>query len=622
MNIARVLIAEDEAVIALDIKNRIISFGYQVVGIAATAEECIKLASDTKPDLVLMDIILRGNTTGITAAEILKRDYDLRVIFLTAHTDDATIAKAKLTEPLGFIIKPFEAKEIKTTLEIALYKAKMERQLAESELRYRTLVLTATDGVLTLDENGIVTSVNNKAIELFGYYEAEIVGSSIKKILPDVFVNHLKEGIKKFLEVGKVVTTNTMELLARKKEGTDFPVELSFSQWETKSKSQFTLIIRDITLRRESESVIRKYQAELERRVEERTVELTQLINQLPIGINLYNMDGNVIYKNRACSKIWIKTVDELESENYSVFNDPILIRYGYLEKLKEVFEKGGSFSTKPLYFDKEELSFEGKDEGHLFILHFYAVINDTGNVFRIVNLVEDITDHAIAEEANLALREQKITSSLIFEKLEIERNRISRELHDGLGQILSAIKINLEVFEKGNRDDLHPLITAKTLIGDANSEIKNIIFSLHPSFLDKYGLVTALKSLCQSMNESTGILFNLINHGLLRRLNPKHELTVFRVVQEAINNIVKHSKSKTADVIIYLNSDILSIIINDKGIGFNVSQVGDPKRPKSFGLVSMRERVEILDGSFNIESEPGKGTEISIIIPVSASDE
>jgi DNA-binding NarL/FixJ family response regulator len=81
MNIARVLMAEDEAVIALDIKNRIISFGYQVVGIAATAEECIKLASDTKPDLVLMDIILRGNTTGITAAEILKRDYRCARLF-------------------------------------------------------------------------------------------------------------------------------------------------------------------------------------------------------------------------------------------------------------------------------------------------------------------------------------------------------------------------------------------------------------------------------------------------------------------------------------------------------------------------------------------------------------
>jgi PAS domain S-box-containing protein len=622
MNVARVLIAEDEAVIALDIKTRIISFGHQVVGIAITAEECIKLAADTKPDLVLMDIFLKGNTTGITAAEILKRDYDLRVIFLTAHTDDTTIAKAKLIEPLGFIIKPFEAKDIKTTLEIALYKAKMEKQLLESELKYRTLVLTSTDAMLTLDENGLITSTNNKTIEMFGYSESDIVGSSIKKVLPDVFINHLKEGIKRFLEVGKVLTANTMELLARKKDGDVFPVELSFSQWETKNRLQFTLIIRDITIRRMSEEVIRKYQLELERRVEERTVELTQLINQLPIGINLYNMDGHIVYKNRACAKIWNKTVKELDAENYSVFDDPILKRYGYSDELKEVFIYGGSFNTKPIFFDQEELFSDGRQDGHLFVFHFYAVINDSGNVFRVVNMIEDITDRAIAEEANLALREQKITSSLIFEKLELERNRISRELHDGLGQILSAIKINLEVFEKGNKEDLHPLIVAKALIGDANNEIKNTIFSLRPSFLDKFGLVTALKSLCESLLESTGIKINLVNHGLLKRLCLKHELAAFRVVQEAINNIVKHSQSKTADIIIYLNNDILNIIIKDRGIGFNVSQIGDPKRPKSFGLVSMRERVEILNGSFNIESEPGRGTEISIIIPVGGSDE
>lgn len=620
MSKPKILIAEDEAVIALDIKSRLISFGYDIVGIARTADECIKLASREKPDIVLMDIFLKGETTGITAAEILKRDYNLRVVFLTAHTDDATIEKAKLAEPLGFIVKPFELQDIKTTLEISLYKAKMEMKLSESELKYRTLVLTATDAVLTLDVDGFITSINNKAFEMFGFPEEDIVGKSIKTILPDVFINHLQSGITRFLNVGKSITPDTIELLAKKKDGRNFPAEISFSQWQNTTGVQFTLIVRDITRRKESEETIKKYQLELEKRVEERTVELTELINQLPIGINLYNMKGEVVYKNRVAAKIWNQSVSELEQHNYTVFSDEIFARYGYSESIKTLFSEGISFKTKPLYFDSEELFSSDDENGRLFIFHFFGVINESGEIFRVVSLIEDITDRAKAEEANIALKERKHSTALIFQRLEEERIRISRELHDGLGQILSAIKMNIEAYERGDVDDYKPLFTAKNLIGDANTEIKNILYSLRPTFLEKYGLVTAIKSLCDSSTEATGIKFKFIRHGELYRLKSDFELTVFRIVQEAVNNIIKHSKTKSAEVVVSLNNENINIIIKDFGVGFKFSDSNDLINLKSYGLVSMRERIEILNGSLNIDTELDKGTEISIIIPISGS--
>ena len=238
-------------------------------------------------------------------AEEIKANLNIPIVFLTAHSDDQTIQRAKLTEPYGYIIKPFEIKDLQSTIEIALYKSKMETRLAESELKYRTLFLTATDAVLTLDEDGTITSFNNKVLQMFDYDEKELMGESIKKLLPDVFVNHLVEGVKRFMEAGKPVSSDTLEISAKRKSGEAFPVEFSFSQWKANEKIHFTLIIRDITKRKEDEKALLRAHVELEMRVAERTAELRSLIDQSSIAITNYNLHGEAIYVNKAWENIW-----------------------------------------------------------------------------------------------------------------------------------------------------------------------------------------------------------------------------------------------------------------------------------------------------------------------------
>ena len=130
----RILVVEDEAVIAMDIEDRLERMGYVVVGSAADGDRAVKLAELHKPDLALMDIHIRGDRDGIEVAEIFARDFNIPCIFLTAYSDEATIQRAIRTQANGYLLKPFHDREMRATVELALFKHKTARQLSE----YRT----------------------------------------------------------------------------------------------------------------------------------------------------------------------------------------------------------------------------------------------------------------------------------------------------------------------------------------------------------------------------------------------------------------------------------------------------------------------------------------------------
>ncbi|MBL8019819.1 MAG: response regulator [Leptospirales bacterium] len=195
MTEAKILIVEDESIVALNLQNRLKSLGYGVAGVAASGEDAVKRCGEVNPDLVLMDIMLQGEMDGIGAAERIRKNYDVPVVYLTAYADDVTLDRAKMTEPFGYILKPFEVKEIRTTVEIALYKHKMERLLRESEERYMRTVSGANDGIWDWDlvTNTVYYSPRWKAI--FGFDDAEIGNS------PDEWLNRVHADDRPGLEM-------------------------------------------------------------------------------------------------------------------------------------------------------------------------------------------------------------------------------------------------------------------------------------------------------------------------------------------------------------------------------------------------------------------------------------
>ena len=179
---AGILVVEDEPVVALDLRTRLTRMGYIVVETVARGEDAVALAGTLSPNLILMDIRLRGGMDGIAAAEEIRNRYGLPVIYLTAHADEATVDRARITEPFGYILKPFDERELRTVIEMALYKHDAERKLRESERRYATTLSSIGDAVIATDPGGGVTFMNPVAEKLTGWSLAETFGTSLKSI--------------------------------------------------------------------------------------------------------------------------------------------------------------------------------------------------------------------------------------------------------------------------------------------------------------------------------------------------------------------------------------------------------------------------------------------------------
>jgi diguanylate cyclase (GGDEF)-like protein/PAS domain S-box-containing protein len=167
MTQTRILVVEDESIVALDIQDRLEALGYDVPTPVASGEKAIEQAGELRPDLVLMDIQLQGRMDGVEAADQIRRLFGIPVIYLTANADHPTVQRAKVTEPFGYVIKPFEERELHTTIEVALYKHQAEHRLKESEERYRLLAELSPEAIIVQSDNSIVYA-NPAAANLFG----------------------------------------------------------------------------------------------------------------------------------------------------------------------------------------------------------------------------------------------------------------------------------------------------------------------------------------------------------------------------------------------------------------------------------------------------------------------
>ncbi len=149
---ARLLVVEDELIVSADLQDQLVRLGYQVAGAAVTGEDAIKKAASLTPDIVLMDIILKGEMDGIEASAVIREQTHIPVIFLTANSNDGILERAKVTEPFGYLLKPFEQRHLKTTIEMALYKGRMERERARlvTELQDALAKVQTLSGLLPI----------------------------------------------------------------------------------------------------------------------------------------------------------------------------------------------------------------------------------------------------------------------------------------------------------------------------------------------------------------------------------------------------------------------------------------------------------------------------------------
>jgi PAS domain S-box-containing protein len=187
MALASILVVEDETIVARDVATRLSRRGYAVCGIAATADEAVALAGERKPDLVLMDIMLKGDVDGIAAANQIRDTYGLPVVFITAYADEQTLQRAKVSDAFGYILKPFEERELHITIEMALYKHRMEARLRESEQWLSTILHSIGDGIIAADTGGRITFMNPVAEQLTGWTLAEAASRQVSDVFSTTY---------------------------------------------------------------------------------------------------------------------------------------------------------------------------------------------------------------------------------------------------------------------------------------------------------------------------------------------------------------------------------------------------------------------------------------------------
>ena len=387
---AKILIVEDEGITALEIQNKVESWGYSVVDVVSSGEDAVKIAMERKPNLILMDVVLKEKLTGIEAAKIIKKNQDVPVIYLTAYGDEKTLQNAKLTIPQAYIIKPFEENELKFAVEMALFKHEMEIKLKRSEEKYRTLAENARDIIFIMDLDDRVKYVNNFALKLLGLKPEEILGKSIKNFFP------MDVSDKQRSELDKNVQKNTSIRIESKILFPQSEMWLDTQLIPLKDKNCKTYgimgISRDITHRRTIEDALRKSEEKYRAMVEN----ISDVIFMVDNG-------GKITYISPTIEKITSYKQTEIMGSMLSTFVHP-----EDLEGLMDSIIKGFLNHER----SPQEFRIFDKDGSLKYLRTSGQTIIKDGKVMGVTGVFSDITKSKMMEAA-LKDSEQRLKAVL-----------------------------------------------------------------------------------------------------------------------------------------------------------------------------------------------------------------
>lgn len=259
--------------------------------------------------------------------------------------------------------------------------------------------------------------------------------------------------------------------------------------------------------------------------------------------------------------------------------------------------------------FEYRMLALDGRT---IWIHDLVNVVRENGRLKKLTGFMIDITERKQTEEK---LRE---LSGRLINAQEEERSRVARELHDDLNQRMALLSIELEQLAQkipaGENDIQRRISDLKTNAQEISSEIHRLSYRLHPSKLDHLGLAPAVKSLCDELSQHHGMQIEFSTKGFPATLPKDVTLCVFRIAQESLNNVIKHSGVEEARVTLVKNDDAIRLTISDFGRGFDTNS---ELSTRGLGFISMKERLRLVGGKIAIHSEPLCGTQIDVLVPL-----
>ena len=558
-----------------------------------------------------------------------------------------------------------------------------EKKLVESEEQFRAVAQSAVDAIISINQQSVITYWNHAAETLFGYRVDEILGQSLTTIMPRQFHLAHQSGVQSIVAAStNDILGKTAEFVGRKKDGSEFPLELSFAEWQTAEAKFFTAIIRDITARKLAETTAR-FRAEVNDvlassldyettlasvarlavphiadwcavyiAVEDGTIQQLALTHVDPAKVELahelqrrYLDNPNVPYSvpsviQTGKPKLVPPLMDEQRTSGHGNTTLETLPDFGWKSLMVVPLIAPGRTLGAITFVSAESGRYYGQADLELAqdLARRAALAMDNARLYHAAQSLNQELDQRVArrthelENTNQKLgvevaeharaREQlRLLAAHLQSAREEERIKIARTIHDELGTLMTAIKMDLAFLDRETNGEgpkkspatLHEEIGATTeLVNNAIETIHQIARELRPGVLDHLGLRAALEWQMQEFQERSKIECRFNSNLDEPNLDQARSTAVFRIMQETLTNVARHAQATRVEASLWKEGNNLILQVRDNGKG--ISGTPDANR---FGILGMRERAHIFGGEVTVQGSPGQGTVVTVQIPV-----
>jgi PAS domain S-box-containing protein len=624
----RIFLVEDQRLIAADLENTLKKLGYQVAGYAASGEEAIEMTRLAPPDLVLMDIRLRGDMDGIQAASAILEHSDIPIVYLTAYADEETILRAKITAPFGYVVKPFNQRELRAAIEIALYKHEADRRLAEERARrleaedFRLLVESVEDyAIFRLDPGGRVTTWNAGAERIKGYLSSEILGQHFSIFHPreDVVAGKPEDELRAAAADGRVED----EGWRVRKDGSRFWANVVITALHDAGGQGlgFGTVTRDLTERKRQEEAVRTSLRQLAQSEEE----FRSFFNLAVVGMSQIDAStGKFLRVNAKMEQMTGYARAELLDMTPTDLTHPD-------DRPRDVEGYRAMLAGETPHYTTEK-RYVCKDGRSIWVLlNTTAVRDEAGRPLRTASVTQDITDmKATEDKLREAVRTRDEFLQIASHELKTPLTPLQLQL-DTLARALQASGPDqqrlLGKLENATRQTERLSGLVESLLEVSRITAGNLHLQLET--FDFAEMVGAVVERFQPQARRAGSELTVRPGPALPALIGRWDrLRTEQLVSSLLANAIKYGSGKPVDVAVQANDGMVRLAVADQGIGIETAALerifGRFERAVSLrhfgglglGLFIARRLAEAHGGSIAVQSQPGAGSTFTVLLP------